>query len=378
MLYAWRGSAIAVAPSTVRLTYLGWRACVALCLGFCGAGNMAGCNGHSAGRIADAGNNAPENCTDGVDNDGNGLVDCEDPACQAGYTCVTVPADWTIGAFLPNLPEQTQPSCPPGYAPKPLLVQEPASTVTCSCTCGTSCGEIFCDPSTVSSPPGPVILTTDGPDGGCSEGDAGTVTSSACVPYHLTAGQSIGFAHPPIWGSSILSIGNITVGHPNAVLCTASATGGGCGAGRACVQKPSSGDWGICPYQSSKVDGKPLSAPLACPEVWLNSVNNDGGTPVAVTVATSWDVSGSCTPCECDTDPEAGCADATLKLYSDPNCQSSVATVDPGVCAVVSADIQSAQYAATPVHAGCTNSPSVQTGIETSSPNAGYVVCCAH
>jgi hypothetical protein len=170
-------------------------------------------------------------------------------------------------------------------------------------------------------------------------------------------------------------VGDTTVGHTNALLCTPSATGGGCGVGRACVPKPSSSDWRIGPYRAGNLDGRPLSATLVCPQEWVSSLQNDGGAPVAVGVATSWDVSGACTPCDCETDPQAGCGGATLTLYTDSSCQSSVTTLGLGVCAVVGADIQSAQYSATPIHAGCTGSPSVPTGIETSSPDAGYVVC---
>jgi hypothetical protein len=141
-------------------------------------------------------------------------------------------------------------------------------------------------------------------------------------------------------------------------LGTPVAIGGGCGAGRACVPKPSSIEWGICPYQAREVDGKPLSASVACPQDCANSVVSDGRAPLVASVATNWDESGACTPCDCEPDPVAACADATLTLYSDSNCQSSVGAVGPGECALVGTSILSAQYNATPVHAGCTSSGS--------------------
>ena len=304
-------------------------------------------------------------------------MDCADPACQPDYTCVAAPTGWAPGAFLASIPDQGAPSsCPAGYAPSPLRVQMPAFTVTCSCTCGSSCGEVVCGISTADYPPGPLTLGTAGPDGGCSDVDAGSLTSPGCVPYQLKAGQSIGFAKPPVYISSTLSMGDTGVGHLNALLCTAPVTGGGCGAGRACVPKPTT-EWSICLYQAASVDGRSLSAAVACPQAWVSSLGSAGGAPIAVGVATSWDDSNACTPCDCETDPEAGCADAALTLYSDSSCQTVVTTVGPGVCGSVDADIQSAQYTATPTHAGCTNSPSAPTGVEKSSPDAGYVVCSA-
>ncbi len=338
---------------------------------------MAGCSGQHdspkrTGSNADGGHVA-ENCTDGIDNDGNGLVDCADPGCQPDYTCVAAPAGWSLGTFLAAVPEHA-PSCPAGYAPSPFLVQGSASTVTCSCNCGSPCGEVVCDPRSNDAPPGPVPIASAGPDGGCAAADAGSLTSSGCVPFELAAGQSIGFAAAPFWESGALSVSNVTVARANALLCTVLAKGGGCGAGQACVPRPSA-DWNLCAFQSTRLDGRPLSANLVCPQGWAPPVESDGGTSVAVGVATSWDNSTVCTPCDCETDPQASCADATLTLYSDSACQSAVTAVGPGTCASVGSDIHSVQYRATPSHTGCTSCPSTPTGTETSSPDGGYVVC---
>jgi hypothetical protein len=218
------------------------------------------------------------------------------------------------------------------------------------------------------------VLATAGADGGCSDAGAGSLTSPGCVPYQLKAGQSIGFANPPASISGALSISQTLAGHLNALLCTAPVTGGGCGTGRACVPKPTA-PWSLCLYQATNVDGRSLSADVACPRDWVSSLPNDGGAAVAAGVATSWDDSHACTPCDCEVDPAAGCAQATLTLYSDSSCQTAVTAVGPGICAAVGADIQSAQYSATPTHAGCTSSQSTPTGIEKSSPDAGYVIC---
>jgi len=56
---------------------------------------------------------ATEICTDGIDNDCNGQIDCADPACGAlGFACVpAIPSGWTLVAFEPS----TRTPCPPGY-----------------------------------------------------------------------------------------------------------------------------------------------------------------------------------------------------------------------------------------------------------------------
>jgi hypothetical protein len=239
--------------------------------------------------------------------------------------------------------------------------------------CGTPCSIACGTPD--DAPPGPLAVTTGTPDGGCADGGTDALPSYGCVPFGLAAGQSIGFDHVPFWQDSTLAISNTVVGHPDALLCTPSSMGGGCGTGRACVPRPSN-EWSLCAYQPGRVDGRPLSPSTACSQEWVSSIENDGGTPSAVAVATAWDVSSSCTPCDCTEDPEAACADATLTLYTDPSCQSVATTVGPGACVMVGADIQSARYSATPVHDSCTASQSAPTGIETSVPNGGFIVCC--
>jgi hypothetical protein len=346
-----------------------------------------GC-GNAAAPGADAGGVVAEICTDGVDNDGNGLVDCEDPACQAGYTCVAAPAGWSFGAFASIAPGGQARPCPPGYATSPTFVQEPASSVTCTCTCPSTCGEVFCGGSP-NAPPGPVVVSGASADGGCAAPVGGVVPSSGCSALQLSKGQAIGFAAPPFESSGTLSEGLATVGHPEDVLCFA-PTGGGCGAGQACVPRPSS-TWKLCGVQAAAVDDGPLTADGVCPHDLVASLPGeaaeigdagdagDAGAPLVFAVATRWDESSACNECDCESDPEAGCADAVLTLYADSSCQSPVSKVGPGVCAPVAQDIRSASYGATAVHIGCTDdSHPAPTGVETPYPDAGFVVCCGH
>ena len=73
-----------------------------------------------------------EICDDGLDNDCNGLTDCEDPAC-GGFACVTpAPDTWQLVAFVAAAP----PACPTGYtAPTDLKVLSGSAMHTCPCSC---------------------------------------------------------------------------------------------------------------------------------------------------------------------------------------------------------------------------------------------------
>ncbi|HEY3352354.1 MAG TPA: hypothetical protein VGQ83_03830 [Polyangia bacterium] len=73
-------------------------------------------------------------CMDGIDNDGNGLTDCEDPAC-AGYACVDAPpAGWEA---VPWVDPNDQLDCD-GLTPFELY--DPADIVPADIGCGCQCG----------------------------------------------------------------------------------------------------------------------------------------------------------------------------------------------------------------------------------------------
>src|SRR6185436_995373 len=74
----------------------------ALALGLVGCRGLLGLDGldfdQSGGSEGpDAGPPPAEDCENGVDDDGDGLVDCADPDCaKLGYQCVAaVPSGWT-------------------------------------------------------------------------------------------------------------------------------------------------------------------------------------------------------------------------------------------------------------------------------------------
>jgi hypothetical protein len=152
---------------------------------------------------------ATENCTNGIDDNCNGLVDCADPECAPqGYGCVPEwPSGWTAPVALYDLNSE-----PNGPAPNPLKcsglfpadVQDAnyfpvAPGSSCSCNCGSasaSCtGPTIAVNSSASctssiNPPGlttvPLGSCTDIPTQGginavfINNGELGTATNATC------------------------------------------------------------------------------------------------------------------------------------------------------------------------------------------------------
>ena len=97
-----------------------------------------------AGEAGDAGDGAivVENCTNGQDDDGNLLIDCDDPAC-ADHSCVSAaPQGWTGHVVLFVGKGPTPPSCAEPFPTLTFsgwtaLVPEDAQ---CACACGSPSG----------------------------------------------------------------------------------------------------------------------------------------------------------------------------------------------------------------------------------------------
>lgn len=104
-----------------------------------GTGGSSGSSGNNAGGTGGTEPEPPENCWDGIDNDGNGKTDCEDPYCQSqGSQCVVLPSGWEgpvalyDGAF-----SASPPACGGAY---PITAENafkdisvPATCAACSC-----------------------------------------------------------------------------------------------------------------------------------------------------------------------------------------------------------------------------------------------------
>jgi len=109
------------------------RACVIACMVW------LGCGGHHGGADASA-PGAETSCFDGIDNNGDGLVDCADPTCASVAACVAlVPSGWLGYAALYDGVPTGVPSCAAPFAVTvtPGSAGLSAAPATCApCTCG--------------------------------------------------------------------------------------------------------------------------------------------------------------------------------------------------------------------------------------------------
>lgn len=120
----------------------------------------------------------PEDCTNGIDDNCDGLIDCADPLCVPdagflGYRCVpTPPVGWIAPVVLYDLTVDagtapTVPACAANYDVRAFIGHDqpnpPAST--CSCTCGGVSG---------ASCTGPTLTFYSTQNPGCTSGVLGT------------------------------------------------------------------------------------------------------------------------------------------------------------------------------------------------------------
>jgi hypothetical protein len=265
----------------------------------------------------------PENCTNGIDDDCNGLIDCADPACAA-YTCVPpVPVGW-VGpvALWQAANPATPPACQANYgAPLDQTSGLNAPPATCgACTCGASgqtcsaTGTFHLDQTCVSAScatvtPAPAGTCTAVPANTCGSG--GSFTMGAAVPT-------------PTGGScAIASAG--TVNRPlvtwttSARVCSYTGTPdspGGCTTGgQQCVAAPT-GNYGttLCVYSTM------APPPSSCPA---------GFAAIGPAVFYSGQTdTRDCAGCTCASSPTGGTCSGSVSLYGNNagGCNGTPAT----------------------------------------------------
>jgi hypothetical protein len=101
-----------------------------------------------APRPSDATTADGENCFDGIDNNGNGLIDCADPSCAGIAMCAAaVPAGWMGHAALYDGATMPTFGCAAPYSERHVFFAGVADTRNCSaCDCGPPSGGM-CAPS---------------------------------------------------------------------------------------------------------------------------------------------------------------------------------------------------------------------------------------
>ena len=302
-----------------------------------------------------------EDCSNGVDDDCNGKVDCADPACQPAFLCASAaPAGWSGPVDLFDADVGAPPACAAPYATLAFdgTADPIAPPATCGCTCSppstASCGNVtvsfFFDSSCKNPCAGSPVTVT--PGGACVTGCPGALTMRASLPT-ATGGTCAGNAStslPPIgWGHTA-----------RACAAPMSDAPGGCGAGALCVARPTTPSPSVlCVWRSGDVACP--GAPYSVRSVYFTGVND----------------TRACTACTCDAPGGLTCAASQISTYADGECPSNPAGSIVGDGGCVSAPGSTSVVRAgpsSPSGSGCTPNPVSATG--TVVPTGPTTVCC--
>ncbi len=277
------------------------------------AGVGTGGSATSGGMVTTAntgGSTGYEDCLDGIDNNGDGLVDCQDPACQPGYECVpAAPADMALARFaLRSFPSDPL-LCDDGNGAQSLM-SDPGGPATCtSCSCagaqnvGCAAPVLACYKGS-SSCGGNVDFASNQNDNNCHNfpGSLFGAVDDSCVRSvpSLPMGDcpaSGGIPTlPPAWNTQ-------------RDLCRLTEYGGGCDSGQVCVTKAVGAfDARICAVREGED---------SCPAEW---------SPVAVGYATTLDDRG-CDACTCGAPQGLSCTPGDVDIYDSDNCNDFAQTI---------------------------------------------------
>jgi len=356
-----------------------------------GVGNEGGggatSSSSSSGNGGTGGVLGPEDCTNGIDDNGDGMPDCKDPQCTAAYKCVSaVPAGWTGYFSLYDGAVANDPECdatgdyPTSSSPgQSGLVAPPA---TCSmCACSSPTGEVCNGPTTVEIDDvacGGLInceasLTLNAADGSCNgtqllsnPSTCGANSGMFCDMGTQQCNLSASTAEPTVApGSCTASGGTVTKQPPTFSGFGRSCggvltTGKGCNGTQVCLPKPD-------PIYASGICVSKVGANM-CPAATQFTEQHIFYTSVSDT--------RDCTGCSCSSSSGATCA-ANVTLYSATNCTSQVASFAAGSCANIANPViggKKVTVTSQPSGGSCTKSGGQPTGMAT--PNGPTTYCC--
>lgn len=262
----------------------------------------------------------PEVCEDGIDNDCNGKIDCEDPACSQ-YVCAKPQTSFTIVSVRAAGASDAGPAldagvCANGWTnPRVLLDDVRSSASTCACTCGARSGNPCANGTRGASfrngssncNDGTFTLNTDGDcrplgfgwDPGNGDGPYNEVVMSAPAIVQVACAAT---ATPP----AVVDDGALLVcdlaASPTGGIPTA-CTGGTCvlkpGADRICLL--AAGDTATCP----------------------------AGFPSRAVLAPSFTDGRQCGTCSC-TSTASQCSNTQIAFYTNDGCNQGQRTANTG------------------------------------------------
>ena len=308
-----------------------------------------GTTNSSSSTSGGAGGTKPtENCFNGVDDNGDGLADCDDPSCKSKTQCAApIPVGWgTYGYVFLAEGAQGAPATCPSYAPDSVYTGFDTLTNTewiCSdCGCdgatGQACqlgtdlnmgvagfqGARVRDDVCGGNPLNFIDLTFPAPwDYSCISFGSEAPSGQSCSAGPCNT--SIETSLPKVSGGSCAGKGGlktVATGGPGwqvgITACGNFASLGGCSGGDKCVAKPPAA------FTGSACVGK--SGDIGCPSGFPNRHLYYG----------NFDDTRDCAKCECN-DPVGGTCAITLTVYSDNSCTNQVVNV-PSTCAAIPAN----------------------------------------
>ncbi len=302
-----------------------------------------------------------EDCTNGIDDDGNDLIDCADPLCP-NYTCAPAPPPQWSGpvAFFVGTQGEALPEC---HAAWPTAVPGGSGTLDAPAA---QCGACGCDP--------PAGATCDAPElqvwdvAACQ----GTVLTTFTIPVigscHSFGGTSntssiastvpvSGGACPPTGGTA--TVDPATWSAP-ALVCDGATLGAGCAtAQQVCLRQPDAPfGTSLCVTQAGDID---------CPiEHYTDK------TVIYGSLADDRD----CSACTCDGPTGITCQGLT-NVYSNQSCTLGEVTVpNDGASCTEAPGLKSVRFTVSsgPDGGSCDPSGGQPTGAAT--PGDGTTVCC--
>lgn len=290
-----------------------------------------------------------EDCLNGVDDDGDQAVDCADPDCDAGYSCVdAIPTGWGIFGYLAlaeSIPG-SEPGCPAefpdtAYAGSATPIAPSAECSACSCDPPTN--GVCTLPDMDAQQPGiDAVRVSDKPcgtnpvyvgylqipaawDGTCFGTQGYLGNQNLCGSDNMSpCNVALSSNSPIVSGETCAPKGGVATVDPptwavSAKACGGATFGGGCGAGSVCLPRPGgSFQAGVCVAKSGDD---------ACPAPF----NDKHSYYDPAEIVDDRD----CTACQCDPATGSTCA-ATVAVYSSNNVsdcsQAVLTTFTAGTC----------------------------------------------
>jgi hypothetical protein len=298
----------------------------------------------------------PEDCTNGKDDNGDGLVDCADPQCAPDYQCeIAPPSGWSNVGYKAERSVNAPATDCSGFDALEFKRDLVAPDTGCDCSCSEPQG-------------GECSVTTSrlwqNPDCGGLYAD---VSLNTCDDY------------PSTWAVGSVRTGTFTYtpgtcspgssGTPTEAtwmgavdVCLTKEQGGGCGAGAVCVKKPTTAlEPAACVHQAGSV-----ACPAAYPE---QNVYHDG-----------FDDGRACSASACSCGAPNGSCAAVVLLYNNTSCTGAPAGAYPlgGAChntGFPPGTIRGGFVAVSLTPGTCTPFGSAGSGAVT--PTDPHTVCCS-